>query len=618
MNRIGMGRAWLPSISLVALVLASCGPSAVDREDGVRAPLTSRCGDPEEIRCLLPWPSNAFTRLDDGTKTGVRLAIDPGVIDSDDDPGPLLVADGFSRVTPIVFGFRGAPPPAVDALAGQVWLVEAPTGARVPVHVRLQTHGDENLVQLWPRRPLAANTDHVVAVGTAVPSTRASLVALDRVAPETPEEAELRAYHAPTRRALARANVDPDGLSRVWDFTTRSPADVTPRLSSMAARAREAARTAEVVIDDVTLHDDARAATVEGRLLAMPRFAPRGQAWTLGDDGLPELVDTADVNFRVVIPAGSGDYPVSMYGHGLIGNFRDKAFDEGIAEIGLAKVAVTFHGWNDTDIADTFAGLERMFLGMEVAAARLAQGMADAAAVRRALGGALGDALSAPTLGGQPNPAAGRRPDVETVVWTGASLGAIVGAVYSVLDEDVQAAVLNVPGAGWTQIVPESEIFQFAANNVLTGYETPLDLSHALAMSQVILDDVDPSVWLDASNREPPVALLQESLGDRVLPNQGSELLAAAFGATQVGEVLAPVPGLSASPGPLANATGLTQFRVTSTELLEVHGFAARDTVAGEAAREQIRAFLRSALAGAPVISLPDACVGGSCDFTKH
>ncbi len=607
----------LPFALLVVLTgSAGCLFSAVERVEGTRAPRTATCGDPEEIRCLLPWPSNTFTRLDASTATGLRLAVEARALPLDDDPAPLWRADGFSRVSPLLFGIAGAPP-SREALEAAVRVVEAPSGRIVRTHARLFTEGDETLVLLWPRRPLAAGTDHVVAVDDVVPSTRESLLALGRVGAASQAEAELIAYHAPTRAALARAGIDVSTLARVWELTTRSRADVTTRVLAMAEGARRAAPAAEVVIDDVELHDDARAATVEGRLLAMPLFAPPERAWTLDDDGAPVASETADVRFRVVLPRGQGDYPVSMYGHGVLGDFRDVAFDEGVAAEGFAKVAVTLHGWSNADLFDTFDGLARMFSGVDVSTARLAQGLADAVGVRRALFGPLGDALSAPLLGDVPNPAAGRRPSTTApLVWTGGSLGGTLGGVYALVD-DVDAAVLNVPGAGWTHIVPESGLFTLFADEYLVGYDSPLDRQHALAISQGLWDDVDPAVWADALEHDAPVCLLQESMGDRVLPNQGTELLAAALGATQVGEVLAPVPGLAKSPGPLENATGLTQFRVDGTGLLDAHGFAARDTPAGDAARAQIRTFLRATLDGAPRVAVPDGCAGGSCDFTR-
>ena len=57
----------------------------------------------------------------------------------------------------------------------------------------------------------------------------------------------------------------------------------------------------------------------------------------------------------------------------------------------------------------------------------------------------------------------------------------------------------------------------------------------------------------------------------------------------------------------VAGGTALTQFRVPTgvTQPLDVHGFAARDTMAGVAAREQITSFITSVWAGAPRITDP-------------
>ncbi len=52
-----------------------------------------------------------------------------------------------------------------------------------------------------------------------------------------------------------------------------------------------------------------------------------------------------------------------------------------------------------------------------------------------------------------------------------------------------------------------------------------------------------------------------------------------------------------------------------------VHGFAARDTPAGVAAREQIVGFIRSLWAGSMRVTIPSGCAmntpPGSCDFSS-
>jgi alkylation response protein AidB-like acyl-CoA dehydrogenase len=64
-----------------------------------------------------------------------------------------------------------------------------------------------------------------------------------------------------------------------------------------------------------------------------------------------------------------------------------------------------------------------------------------------------------------------------------------------------------------------------------------------------------------------------------------------------------------------SDQSGFTQYFVSGAMGLDVHGFAAKDTPAGAAAREQIRAFIVSGVAGAPKITVPAACMGGRCSF---
>lgn len=135
-------------------------------------------------------------------------------------------------------------------------------------------------------------------------------------------------------------------------------------------------------------------------------------------------------------------------------------------------------------------------------------------------------------------------------------------------------------------------------------------------MSQGNWDDVDGGVWKEALAGRKTTFLLQESIGDPVLPNVGTENVARTTDAVQLGAVLTPIEGVGTATE--ANDTSaLTQFMVKQTSDLDVHGFADKDTPAGVAARDQIRAFVASVFAGAPRIVVPPGCVGGSCDFTK-
>jgi hypothetical protein len=586
---------------------------------------------------MLPWPSSTFLAKDAASPTGVRVSLDVASFTGRDDPRSINRADGFSRVTPLVTAYPGklAAPASLTGDSTPVRLIVAQAdsphyGEAVPLRIRIDENDDEDggpqsFVFGYPLHPLDAGADYVAVVlddltadgGAALPPTPLAKVALGLVAPATHEERLLAAYHAPTRAALKKAGIDFNHVLRVWDFTTRSAEDATRRLTAMRAGAVASvtAKEATVVIDSVVVPPPGPiAAIVEGRLSGLPMYADKA-GLTLDDKGLPQVIGKRDAPFRVVVPVGKGDYRFVMYGHGTGGNFHDATFDTEIATFGVGKVGIQFDGWTDKETLDTLVALEHMFQGTEHSTSMLMQAIADGAGIEAATTGALGDLLSAPMLGGQVNPAAGRRLDDSIPIWAGGSLGGTLGLVYASSSPTMKYGVLNVPGAGWTHFIPGSVILGMLGPLLQGSFGGPLDLSQALAMGQGNWDDIDGAVWAADLAPKKQVFLIQESIGDPVLTNPGGELAAVTTGAAAVGKVLVPILGVK----PVAeavNQSGITQYHVADTAPFDIHGFAARDTPAGIAARDQITSFVQSVWAGAPVVKVPVGCVGGSCDFT--
>jgi hypothetical protein len=636
---------FLAPLFAASLALTACssaetpppGEQIPDRKAGDRAPLTASCDAMDPTRCLLPWPSSAFLAKDPTSATGVRVALDPRNFLGRDDPRSINRADGFSRVTPLITAFttRLTPPASIVGGSTPVRLILAQAdnpryGEEVPVRIRIEENdgedgGPQSFVFAYPLHPLEAGADYVAVVlddltaegGAALPETPRAKIALGLSTPTTHEEALLAAYHAPTRAALKKAGVDPSHVLRVWDFTTRSADDATRRLAAMRAGAIAAVTGAQatVVIDSVVVPATGPiAAVVEGRLSGIPSYVDTA-GLTLDAKGLPVAIGKRDAPFRVVIPAGKGDYRFVMYGHGTGGNFHDATFDTEIATFGVGKVGIQFDGWTDKEVLDTLVALTHMFQGTEHSTSALMQAIADGAGIEASIAGALGAALAAPMLGDQVNPAAGRHPDDSIPVWAGGSLGGTLGLVYASANPAMKHGVLNVPGGGWTHFIPGSVILGMLGPLLQGNFGGPLDLSHALAMSQSNWDDVDGAVWAADLAPKKQVFLIQESIGDPVLSNPGSELLAVTTGATQVGKILVPILGVKGVTE-ADDRSGITQYHVTATDPFDIHGFAARDTPAGIAARDQITSFVQSVWAGAPVIKVPVGCPGGSCDFT--
>ena len=636
--------------SLGLLLLHGCSgedglPSfdVADRLPGVRAPRTAACDDMDQTRCLLPFPSSTFTVKDASTKTGVRVHVETDSLAVVDDPAPLRRADGFSRVTPVVTAFVASIPPIPTAARGDgpLRLILAQPGAEgfgalVPLRFDVQqAQGEqgrtESFVFAYPLRPLAAASDYVAVVLDDLPvidgpkptPSAQALVALGITTPMTLAEAELAAYHAPTRAALRAAGIDPHRVLRVWDFTTRSEQDAHQTLAGMRSGVLAAVKAGQVSvrIDEVTVSTKASiAATVIGHLEGLPKYieSTPGSSLSFDKSGLPIATGTRTAPFRVVIPVGTGNYRFIMFGHGTGGAYTDSTFDTEIAGAGAAKVGIQFDGWTDTEVLQTLAGILKIVKGSHYATAMLMQAQADAAAIQAMLPGAIGDVLSAPMVAGKPNPAAGRRPIADQALWAGGSLGGIMGLVAVCADPALRYAVLNVPGAAWTHYIPKSLLFDMLAPLLDSTYRGTINALHALAMTQGVWDEVDGAAWSSALSGRNAAFLIQESIGDPVVPNPGSEMVAVVTAAKQVGAELVPIAAKIPLASEVEGASAITQYKVAATGAYDIHGFAGRDTPAGRAARSQIVDFVSSIWRdGKAKITVPSTCPSGSCDFSK-
>lgn len=630
-----------------ALTLAMLGCNRVDdvevtdRDPADRTPLTAPCDDSDAVRCLLPWPSNRYTKSDPATETGLRLAIEPSSIPVADDLAVINRSDGFSRIAGMAVAFRqevdqGAVDwDATSSLSpdGTLQVIVAQPGhPRYGDRIAYRTEwvdAGSVLTPLWlligrPVQVMPANADHLLVVTDAVGVSdrpRHVALALGLVEPTTREEADLVGWHAPTRAALEAAGVDVDRVVRVSSFTTRSATDPTRALHHMMDVLDERADDIGVQFDGVVLNSTPEvAAIVLGRLTGAPSFLDARGHLAIGADGLPEVTGTTEIRFRLSVPNSGVPYRVALYGHGTGGDVTDPAFDRELAGENIAKLNIRFDGWTGDDFINTLVGFSSFFDGSARSTAGLLQALAGGTVLLTALDGPLGDLLAGDTLGGDPNPAAGVRPLTDDVVWVGGSMGGTMGAVIVSADPRLQAAVLNVPGAGWTHMVPYSLLYESGIESILsTIYGNELDMQLGMLMAQNNWDDVDGAVWADEALDVGGVFLLQQSMEDPVLPNVGTELLANALGAVQFEPFIQPIVGLTSTSGVVTTGAAIEQFRVPNTGQYDIHGFAARDTIGKQAAMQQILEMLTTYWDGAPQMSHPPLCTelgtNGTCDL---
>lgn len=635
---------------------AEDGVTPVSRQPGERSPRTAACDVLDDNRCLLPFPSSAYMRADASSPTGVRVAIEDASLpgNGSDEAGFVNLADGFSRITPVMTMFKeGINPSLTAGRAHGVVHEQSPLllinaepghpdfGTTIPVWLEVvpdEAFHQGDLLIAFPTRPMAENAEYLVVVtdeltdsdGAPIPQDHLARVALGLDKPVTDEEGVIAAHHAPARELLAENSLglSPEHIVRVWDFTTRTTEDVTRRLDSMMDSAVNAMGGVEIEIESYTLRDDpAIAGILKGHLHGVPNFLTDDRRFVYDNNGLPVAQGTRSTTFRIVIPevgmSGPGtDYRVILYGHGTGGDVNDSSFDSAIAAEGACKVSLEFHGWTGEDLVFTLGDLLTLMRGSEQSTSQLLQAVVDGYALFKALEGDLGQQLREPTLAGEVNPSAGMGPDTSDPAWVGGSLGGTMGAIIAAAYPEVDKAVLNVPAGGWSHLVADSYMYSAALQGFLReSYGSEQDSRFAMAMMQTSWDDVDGAAWADRSIQGGLKLLLQQSMGDPIVPNQGTDLLASALGAQFVGPALRDIPALtSAANDEVINGIGITQYRVPDTEPLHIHGFAARDTPAGAAAMEQIFGFMHSGWEGDALIQFPDGCASvtadGSCDFT--
>lgn len=588
-----------------------------DRTAGERRARTRRCDDLEPDGCLLPWPSSAFLTPDPLSPTGVRIAVEAGTT-LPDDGVDAITADGFSRISPIMVLL----PSGLTEQDVEVRLFDVESGEARAVDLRQvfgRSPNDRDVLIAYPRAPLSAGHEHLVLVlareGTETRWSTSRTLDLALGAEPTEEtEATISAYHAPARAIVAALpSAEKGRIVRLWDFVTRSADDPRAPLRALADAARRAVvdGDATITLDKVEVRGES-SATEPGIAMVVEGHI----------DGLPEGESTFTVPFRVVVPRGQGDYRFVLYSHGTSGNVRDTAFDELIADSGAAKVNVEIDGWTEASLGASVSGLLVPIEGSRLIVEKMRRSFAGIAAIHAAIEGPLGELLGAEMVLTTPNPTVGRKPRLGPPIWAGGSLGGTVGAVYGQLEPSIAGGVLNVPGAGFTHWLAQSSFTSLLDLALAARYPAMVDQQLVVAMSQNVWDQVDGAIWADARTT-PPVFLVQISIGDPVMPPVGTHMVGRSLRAVMtVPEGVAPIVGLDGlerAPEAIGRSA-YTEFKTDETSASAVHGFAATNSAAGLAARDQIEAFIQTLWDGAPRIEIPQRCQQtarpGVCDFS--
>lgn len=581
-----MARRLLPVLLAAALVATACADDA-DSTDAptddagstttTEAPADSTtttlavsarpdagvCDDADTADCLLPWPSDRYTRPDDTTSTGVRIdlpssptnaggtAIDVAEWNRNDGFSPAAIPmTVVADLDPAASGL----PPVTDigaslAADSPLVLLDLDTGERVPAWAELdQDDHEPGQAPLFivPATSLREGHRHAVALHGLVTTDGSPVPQVAGYAAQLAAPDELTATLIDGLDAAGLAAAD---MTVAWTFTVASSDSLSGRLRHMWNETKADLGGGAVPFTITSNVVSGAARTVSG-VFETPKYLT-GDGTTgsvLNNDGDADGIPTRDgvmtTDFVCTMPAAaSGDRPapVVLYGHGLLGS-RTEALGIGAtgAAVGIGFCAIDWIGMSATDIGTVIEALGEL-TAFRTQPDRMQQG--------HLAWLVLGRLLASPD-GFATDPAFQDRTgasiiDHDRLSFLGASQGGILGGAPSALADDWEQVILAVPGLGYNLLLPRSIDFDEFAPLFEESYPDPLDRAIAREMMEMLWDRGENAGWAqhltgDTYDGAPAKnVLVLAAFGDHQVANVSTDKLARTLGIDRVAPTLA-------------------------------------------------------------------------------
>ena len=486
------------------------------------------CDPLDTTRCLLPFPSNAFTVADSATSTGLRIAFPAAGMPVNAsgvavDPTEWNRNDGFSPNTPILVRM-----PGLDAVASALpsWtdigasladtspvvLVDTTTGDRVPLWAELDAHAvsdDDRLLTIRPAVSLPEGHTFAVGLrgltdssGAALPVGDVFRVYRDNLLTGIDTIEARRAAMDATLAALEGAGVMRSDLQLAWDFTVASTDSIASRMLSI--RDQALAQLGDVApgytITAVTPEAEEGIALQIAGTFTVPNFltgdGSPGNSFFYADAG-PDALPTINpesptleapflCNISVATMAGSEPAHLVQYGHGLLGSHEEinagnvRAMSN---EHNVVHCATKWAGMSEDDIGNAALTLGE-FTNFDSMADRLQQGVLNQIVLGRLMtrDGGLADDPNFQRADGTP------LVDRTHLDYDGNSQGGIMGLMLAAVSPDIERAVLGVPGMNYSLLLPRSVDFDTYEAIMQPAYPNDLDRVMIFAMVQMLWD----------------------------------------------------------------------------------------------------------------------------------
>jgi hypothetical protein len=544
--------------------------------------------------CLLPFPNNYFSVVDDKSITGRRVQINGHAMPSDvaDKPiSPLLWDrnDGFSVGSTLLTYVPGMTKnidvtksrmPRVDSISrytkpnAGVVVINPKTGRRWPIWAEVDQYTSsaasipsgtvEQDLMIHPAINFRPSTRYVVALrhvvlddGADAKPSPAFAAYRDGTAPAT----DARTVHMNHLfHQLGRAGIDRKSLYLAWDFTTASTLNTTGRLRSMRDNAfhslgdnnladgKVQGQAPNFRVNKVTDNpNDKIAEEIQGRFSVpcyiVPHCVPTGKFLLRpGLYGTPERIPTMQhAKFICIVPKVSGLLRPSLYGHGLFGgadeveagNVETMAYDHHMLEC-----ATNWFGMATQDVPNAVADMADLS-NFDTLVDRVQQGELDFLFLARVMihpNGFCTDPAFQASDGSC-------LIDRTTAYYDGNSQGGIYGGVVCAVIPDANRCVLGVPGQDYGVLLPRSSDYvatpsHFAYSRILdTAYPDQSQRQLTLDLIQLLWDRGDPDGYArrmtDHPLRNTPAhhVLMQMAWGDHQVTNIEAETEARTMGA---------------------------------------------------------------------------------------
>jgi hypothetical protein len=534
-------------------------------------------------------------------------------------------ADGFSPTVQILMHFPrppGAPDgdPAIDLEASGVArllastrtydarsldddsptiLIDADTGERVLHFAELDAHAalpgkdpKRQVVFLRPARSLLPSHRYVVAVrglvfgdGTPAEAEPAFAALRDGRPTQIAAIESRRQAFEEIFELLAGAGVGRDDLLLAFDFRVQSEANLSSQMLSMrdqgfafvAAHAGEETFT----VDNIEESDCSAPGATVGRIVEgtyqVPLFLDSDPAvnrpapgyLTVDEIGTPTQSGITNPPYTISIPcaalaAGAAPRRFAVLGHGLLGRGRD--FVHGVSGIGIDLIGGATDWWGLA--ADDIAGIPNDFLvgniilkldNFPALPDRMRQGQLNTLVLGRMMKNGVFN--SNPAFQNADGTGVFAGPEEEGYYF-GASLGGIMGLMFSALSPDVTNSNVDVPSINFSLLLQRATPFaQFDAALGATGITDPMQVALGISIvhelwvrgeSAAVATHITADPYPDTNAKH---ILMTMAWLDQEVSNVGTEISARTLGLPQLeGSLLTGLVGIPDLPGPLDSA----------------------------------------------------------------